>query len=174
MREADIIETLQAKLSVPVGRHLYGILGTYAALDRFAAKLHQVRMPNGEFFPGAVSVNRGILNSIPDTEFKSLAENEPRRPEPTMARVAQAFAAFLRSEMNKKDLIVLAGLELIFIYNVELNLLRTMATDHKKVILLLPGKRERGEILMYLDSSPGEYKLPSNLIADNHLWEVTN
>jgi hypothetical protein len=27
---------------------------------------------------------------------------------------------------------------------------------------------------MYLDSSPGEYKLPSNLLADNHLWEVTD
>jgi hypothetical protein len=91
-----------------------------------------------------------------------------------MARVAQAFAAFLRSELNKKDLIVLSGLEMIFIYNVELNLLRTMATDNKRVILLLPGKRDRGEILMYLDSSPGEYKLPSNLLADNHLWEVTD
>jgi len=153
---------------------LYGILGGYAALDRFAAKLCQVKMPDGEFFPGAVSVNRGILNSIPDAEFKTLAENEPRRPEPTMARVAQAFAVFLRSELNKKDLIVLTGLELIFIYNVELNLLRTTATDNKRVILLLPGKRERGEILMYLDSSPGEYKLPSNLLADNHLWEVTD
>jgi hypothetical protein len=114
------------------------------------------------------------LNSIPDAEFKTLAENEPRRPEPTMAHVAQAFAAFLRSELNKKDLIVLTGLELIFIYNVELNLLRTMATDNKRVILLLPGKRDRGEILMYLGSSPGEYKLPSNLLADNHLWEVTD
>jgi len=113
---------------------LYGILGGYAALDRFAAKLCQVKMPNGELFPSAVSVNRGILNSIPDAEFKTLAENEPRRPEPTMAHVAQAFAAFLRSELNKKDLIVLTGLELIFIYNVELNLLRTMATDNKRVI----------------------------------------
>ena len=120
---------------------MYGILGSYAALGRFAAKLCQVKMPNGEFFPSAVSVNRGILNSIPDAEFKTLAENEPRRPEPTMARVAQAFAAFLRSELNKKDLIVLSGLEMIFIYNVELNLLRTMATDNKRVILLLPGKR---------------------------------
>jgi len=69
-------------------------------------------MPNGEFFPCAVSVNRGILNSIPDTEFKTLAENEPRRPEPTMARVAQAFATFLRSELNKIPLDRVTGFKL--------------------------------------------------------------
>ena len=78
IKEADIIETW-SKLSVSVGRHLYGILGSYAALGRFAAKLCQVKMPNRSF--PVRFLKPGHINSIPDAEFKTLAKTSPR-PEP--------------------------------------------------------------------------------------------
>ena len=42
MKSTEIIEAIRQKLTVPGGRHLYGVLGTYAQLDGFwsAIKLH--------------------------------------------------------------------------------------------------------------------------------------
>jgi len=99
--------------------------------------------------------------------------NEAKRPEPTAAHVAKAFDSFLRSKLKKKGLLVLWHLEMLFAYHLELNVLRTMATDDDWILLLLPGKRSSGKIIMYPDDDEGSYMLPSNLIADNHLWEIT-
>ena len=178
MTGTEIIEALRDKLSMPGGRHLYGVLGTYPALDAFARTLQQARTPDGKSFSEPVSVNKGILDAIPDEEFRSLAENEARKPEPTAAHVGRAFARFLRQVLQEKGLVVLSGVELLFAYNLELNLLRTMAADEYRVILLLPGRREGGRVVMFpVASAEGRathsYTLPTNLIAENHLWEVT-
>jgi hypothetical protein len=77
---------------------------------------------------------------------------------------------------------------MLFAYHLELNLLRTLAADDNRILLLLPGKRERGKIILFPDlghgltqinvypgssvSDEGSYTLPSNLIAENHLWEL--
>ncbi len=172
MKETEIIDTLRSKLTVPGGRHLYGVLGNYSALDVFANKLQQAKAPDGRRFPKPLSVNRGILDSIPDDEFRKLATDEAKRPEPTAAHVAQAFERFLRSKLKGKGLVVLANLEMLFAYHLELNLLRTMAADDYRILLLLPGKRERGTIIMFPDIDQGRYTLPTNLIAENHLWEL--
>jgi hypothetical protein len=66
----------------------------------------------------------------------------------------------------------MANLEMLFAYHLELNLLRTMAADADRVLLLLPGKREAGMIIMFPEMEHGSYTLPVNLIADNHLWEL--
>jgi hypothetical protein len=47
-----------------------------------------------------------------------------------------------------------------------------MAADEDKVLLLLPGKRTGGRIVMFHEMPEGDYTLPTNLIADNHLWEI--
>ncbi|MBA7677741.1 hypothetical protein ES703_86005 [subsurface metagenome] len=172
MKNTEIIEALRSKLSVPGGRHLYGVLGSYAALAAFSGKLRQAKAPDGRRFPRQISVNRGILNTIPDNEFRQLVENEAKRPEPTAAHVAKAFETFLRSKLRGKGLIVLSNLETLFAYNLELNLLRTMAADADRILLLLPGRRSSGKIIMFPNLDEGGYTLPTNLIADNHLWEV--
>ena len=128
MKPTEIIEALREKLTVPGGRHLYGVLGTYSQLDGFAKKLHEAKTTDGDSFPKPVNVNRGILDAIPDDEFKPLAENEAKRPEPTAAHVTRAFERFLRAN--------LAGLS-------------------------APQPRQAGD-----------YTLPTNLIAENHLWEI--
>jgi len=172
MKDAEIIEALRSKMSLPGGRHLYGILGTYPSLDKFAKKLREAKTTDGKKFPKPLSVNRGILDAIPDEEFKHLVENEAKRPEPTAAHVAKAFEIFLRNKMQKKGLIILSQLEMLFAYHLELNLLRTMAADDSRILLLLPGTRSGGRIIMFPDLEEGSYTLPSNLVAENHLWEL--
>jgi hypothetical protein len=183
MKSTEIIEAIRQKLTVPGGRHLYGVLGTYAQLNGFAKKLNQAKTTDGDPFPKPVNVNRGILDAIPDDEFKQLAENEAKRPEPTAAHVARAFERFLRANLTGKGILVLSNLEMLFAYHIELNLLRTMAADEDRVLLLLPGRRSRGRIIMFHEMDeglpapvakrqPGDYTLPTNLIAENHLWEI--
>ena len=172
MKSTEIIEALRSKLTLPGGRHLYGVLGSYALLAAFSGKLRQAKAPDGRRFPKPISVNRGILNAIPDDEFRQLVENEAKRPEPTAAHVAKAFEIFLRSKLQGKGLIALSNLQMLFAYNLELNLLRTMAADDDRILLLLPGRRSSGKIIMFPNPDEGSYTLPTNLIADNHLWEV--
>jgi hypothetical protein len=172
VKDTEIIESIISKLSIPGGRHLYGVLGTYQGLKSFEKKLQQAKTPDGGKFPKSLSVNKGILDAIPDEEFRQLVENEAKRPEPTAAHVAKAFENFLRSRLERKGLIVLSNIEMLFAYHLELNLLRTMATDDDRVLLLLPGHRSGGKIIMYPDSGEGSYTLPTNLIAQDHLWEL--
>lgn len=174
MKDTEIIEKIRAKLSVASGRHLYGVLGSYGSLGEFAEKIQQAKMTDGKVFPQAVSVNQGIFETIPDDEFRELAQNEARRPEPTSKRVAQAFETFLRQRLDGTGVLILSNLEILFSYQLELNLLRTLATDNNQIVLLLPGKREGGRVVLFADYSQGSYILPSNLIADNHLWELKN
>lgn len=173
MKDTEIIEALRTRLAQATGRHLYGILGDYRQLDAFATRLHkEARMPDGHKFPVPVNVNQGILKSIPDDKFRILVENEAKRPEPTQAHVAKAFEAFLRDKLRSRNLLVLAHFEMLFAYHLELNLLRTLATDDDRILLLLPGKRSSGKVIMFPDWEEGDYVLPTNLIADNHLWEL--
>src|SRR5713226_7453057 len=157
MTETEIIESLRTRLYLPSGRHLYGVLGTYAALDTFGKKLQQAKDSQGNRFPKPISVNRGILDSIPDDEFKALVEDEAKRPEPTAAHVARAFEEYLRAQMAAPGLLVLSGLEMVFAYRVEMTVLRTIAADEHRVLLLLPGKRSAGQIVLFPELDESSY-----------------
>jgi hypothetical protein len=170
MRDAEIVEALRAGLAVPTGRQLYGVLGSYELLDRFAKTLQQATTPTGHPFPAPRSVNRGILAAIPDDDYKRLAADEARYPEPVRAHVQRAFEQFLRHALREHGPIVLAHMELLFPYSVELSVLRTLATDSDQVILLLPGKRTEGRIALFAETDSGSVFLPANLVAANHLW----
>ncbi len=173
MTDTEIIEALRTRLNVKSGRHLYGVLGSYSALDRFSESLQQAKTFEGQYFPAPLSVNWEILEAIPDDDFKELADNEPKKPEPTVQHVRQSFESFLRSQLRDHDLLVLKGLEMLFTYHIELNLFRTLATDDKRIILLLPGKRNRqGEVVMFAGLTDQAYILPINFIAENHMWEL--
>ena len=172
MSIADIIESLRSKLTVPTGRHLYGVLGSYRSLDKFAKELHRARTPEGDYFAKPLNVNQGILSAIPDAEFRNLVANEAKHPLPTATQVAKAFEAFLRGALSSDGLVVLSNFEILFAYHRELNLLRTMAADDNRLLLLLPGKRSSGKIIMFPEMQDADYVLPINLIADNHVWEL--
>ena len=87
MTDTDIIQELRARLAVPVGRHLYGVLGSYRALQRFAAHLQQALSLDGQSFPAPISVNQAILDIIPDDTFKELAAREADVPLYTIDQV---------------------------------------------------------------------------------------
>ncbi len=172
MKDYEVIDSLLARLATPVGRHLYAVLGTYRTLEGFAGKLQQAKMPDGQPFPPPSSANSGILDAIPDDEFHQLAADEARHPEPTAAHVAKAFEKFLRTKLASGGVLVLAGLEMLFAYRVDLGLLRTLTTDQNRLILLLPGTRMGDRIGLFPDLDQGSYLLPKNLVADNHIWEL--
>lgn len=173
MRDADIILALRNKLEVPVGRHLYGVLGPYESLDNFAKLLQEAVTSYRDPFPPPISVTRGIIEAFSDEEFRSIVRDEAKRPEATRKSVEIAFEKFLRIQLEEKKLLVLNDLEILFPYNTDFSPLRIMATDEKRVILLLPGKRAGERIVMYPNLAEGEYKIPKALIANDHLWEVT-
>ena len=170
MNSTEIIETLRHKLSISSGRHLYGILGTYPQLVAFAETLRQASTPEGKRFSRPISVNQGILEAIPDDEFKRLVQDEPKRPEPTTAHIRGAFEVFLRRQLQKKQPVVLSDFELVFSYHLDLSLLRTLAADDSPVILLLPGNRHGDRVVLFPECGDGTYVLPVGLIAENHLW----
>lgn len=172
MKAAEIIEALRVKLAVSSGRHLYGVLGSYDLLEDFAVSLRQARTQDRKRFPKPINVNSSILKAIPDGEFRQLVKNEARRPEPTAAHVAKAFGKFLRSRLHSRGFVILSNLEILFAYHLELSLLRTMAADDNTILLLLPGKRIGGKVIMFPEWEEGDYMLPTNLIADNNLWEL--
>ena len=173
MRDADIIIALRNKLEIPVGRHLYGVIGSYKSLDKFMRVLQEATTSNGDHFPTPISVTRGIIETFSDEEFRSIVKDEAQRPESTRRSVELSFEKFLRTQFKQKKILVLTDLEILFPYNTDLSPLRTMATDENRIILLLPGKRSGERIVMYPDLADGEYKIPKSLIANDHLWEVT-
>lgn len=172
MKKTDIIEAIIQKLAIPGGRHLYGVLSSYEKLNQFSKVLRQAKTVDGKTFPVPLNVNMGILESIPDDEFRQLVENEAKRPEPTVAHVNRAFEKYLRQNLAGKGLVVLSNLELLFAYKIELNLLRTMAADDDRVLLLLPGKRVGTKVHLFHEAGEVNVMLPINLIAENNLWEL--
>jgi len=172
MKDTDIIIALREKLDRPVGRHLYGILGTYDALDKFESAIKGMKTSKGALFSDPVSVNKSIIDTFSDDEFRSIVKEESRRPEPTRASIKKAFEQFLRKQFAENDILILKDLELLFPYNIDLSPLRTMASDEDRLVLLLPSKRSGERLIMY-PNIEGEYKIPKALIAENHLWEVT-
>jgi hypothetical protein len=66
MNDIEIIETLRKKLSIPIGRHLYGLLGSYPALERFTEQLQKATYEDNLQFPQPISVSSSILNQFSD------------------------------------------------------------------------------------------------------------
>jgi hypothetical protein len=153
MKDADIIETMVSKLRVPVGRHLYGVVGSYDALERLRRSILEAKTPDGLPFPEPISINKGIFAAIPENEFKRV-------------RLAQAFEEFLRLTL-RQGLVVLRDLEVLFTYDLDLSPFRTLCTDKQRAILLLPGERSGERIRMF---GSDDTFLPVDLIASDHLW----
>jgi hypothetical protein len=170
LEDAEIIEILRKKIEVPVGRHLYGIIGSYDSLNRFSTESSKAKRIDGTQFPNPISINQGLLELFSDVEFRTTVETEAKYPQPTRKTIEDAFDRFIRNHLKEHGLIILKDLELVFAYNVNLNPLRTLAADERKIILLLPGKRSGKAIIMYPNCTEGENPLPTNLIAEDHLW----
>ena len=84
----QIITELRTRLQVDVGRHLYGVLGSYTGLEGFErTHLAEARGSDGAPFPEALNLNRALLDSIADDDLRSLIRDEARHPLATQRRL---------------------------------------------------------------------------------------
>jgi hypothetical protein len=170
----QVISELREKLQFDIGRHLYGLLGTYAQLAEFEqADLAQARDPQGDPFPAPINLNRELLARIGDDDLRQLVHDEARRPQAIQRRLGQELDNLLGDLLQKDHLLILKHLELTFAYSMDLSVFRTRATNQNHILLLLPGERRGEHITLFHEAGPRFHRSPpGNLIADNHLWEL--
>ena len=171
----QIISELREKLQFDIGRHLYGILGAYADLKQFEQEdLAQARDHQNKFLPAPINVNRELLKRIGDDDLRQLVDAEARRPHAVTYRLNQEFDGLLHDLLQQTDLVILKQLELLFAYNLDLSVLRTRASNQSHILILLPAERRGEHIVVFHEAAPKfQRSIPPNLIADNHLWELT-
>jgi hypothetical protein len=170
----QVISELREKLQFEMGRHLYGLLGTYTLLAEFEqSDLAQARDPHGNLFPLSLNLNRELLARIGDDDLRQLVRDEARRPQAVQRRLGQELDNLLGDLLQRDHLLILKQLELVFAYNLDLSVFRTRATNQNHIVLLLPGERRGDHITLFHEAEPRFHRsLPGTLIADNHLWEL--
>jgi hypothetical protein len=171
----QVISELREKLQFEIGRHLYGVLGSYDQLGRFEQEhLAQARDHWDRQLPLPSNVNRELLRRIGDADLRQLVDTEARRPHAVTYRLNQEFDTLVADLLQQRDLVILKQLELLFAYNLELSILRTRASNQSHILLLLPAERRGEQIIMFHEAPPKfQRSIPPNLIAANHLWELT-
>ena len=172
----QIINELRDKLQFDIGRHLYGVLGSYQQLEKFERDdLGLATDQKGSKLPEAINVNRELLARIGDDDLKQLVADEGRRPQSVQWRLNNEFDRLLHDLLQERNLIILKQLELLFAYGLDLSVLRTRASNTNHILLLLPGER-RGEQLVIFHEADIKFNrtIPTNLVADNHLWELSD
>jgi len=170
----QVITELREKLQFDVGRHLYGVLGTYIQLTSFEeSSLAQALDPRGHRFPHPLNLNRELLARIGDEDLRGLVGAEARRPKTIQRRLGQELDSLLGDLLEQQRFLILKQLELLFAYGLDLSVFRTRAANQSHILLLLPGARQGDRVTMFHEAgSRFERRLPPHLIADNHLWEL--
>lgn len=170
----QIITQLRDRLQIGVGRHLYGVLGTYAALQRFEAEdLAQALQPDGAAFPQPVNLNAALLASIGDADLRAMVKVEARRPQAVQNQLNQALNRLLGELLNENTFLILKQLELLFAFGLDWGVFRTRASNQNHLLLLLPGERQGERVVLFRDADARFHQeLSMNLIADNHLWQL--
>lgn len=170
----QIITELREKLRFSMGRHLYGVLGTYGQLTQFEqGDLAQAQTPHGNPFPQPINLNRELLARIGDDDLRRLVRDEARRPQAVQRRLGQELDNLLSELLQNDHLLILKQLEITFAYSLDLGVFRIRATNQNHILLLFPGERRGEHITLFHKADPRYHRsLPTNLIADNHLWEL--
>lgn len=171
----QIISLLRENRKVEIGRHLYGVLGVYEHLARFEREHLCHAGPDGALANTAVNVNQALLSRIGDDDLRELVRSEARRPQTIKRRLHQEFDALLAGLLKENPFLVLKQIELLFAYDLELEVIRARATNQNHILLLLPGEKRGEHVTLFAEASSRFHRiLPYQLIADNHLWELEN
>lgn len=170
----QVISELREKLSFDMGRHLYGVLGSYAQLAQFERDhLAQARRPGGERFPQPINLNRELLARINDDDLRQLVRDEGRRPQAVQRRLGLELDRLLDARLQDDPFTVVKQIELVFAYSLDFSIFRIRATNQHHILLLLPGERRGEHLTLFHEAEPSFHRaIPTNLIADNHLWEL--
>jgi hypothetical protein len=174
LSDHEINSALRERIQMPTGRHLYAVLGSYGALERYErVSLSQAVGADGRPLRPPLNLNRELLRRIPDEDLKELVQNEAKRPQSVKQRLAEEFDKLLAEALGASPFVALKQVELIFAYDLELNYLRTRGVNKKHILLLLPGQRSVSRITLFHEANPAWHRtLPAGLVPDNHLWEL--
>lgn len=173
---AQITRQLQENLQLEIGRHLYGILGSYSSLNRFEKSLTPYfRDKEGISSPDIINLNKSFIERLTPEDLDYLVQNEARLPQAIQRRLNDEFNSIIHNLIQESSFIVFKHLELLFAYNLDLHVFRAYATNKVHTLLLLPGEKHGDRVILFHESNPRYHRiLPSQLITDNHLWELTN
>ncbi|MBX7133790.1 MAG: hypothetical protein K1X67_14040 [Fimbriimonadaceae bacterium] len=171
----EINSQLRQKLEMPTGRHLYVVLGTYVRLEHYErVDFREARSPTNQKLDEIVNVNHQLLERIPDDELKKLVQTEASRTESVKARLIKELDALVGERLNAGSFLALKNLEMIFAYDLELNCLRIRAANQKHILVLLPGEKVGDRITLFHEAPSNNHRtLPTNLVPENHLWELS-
>jgi len=171
----EINSHLRQKLEMPTGRHLYVVLGTYDRLDRYErVDFREARSPTGQKLGDPVNVNHSLLDRINDDELKRLVQTEASRTESVKDRLAKELDTLVAERLNGGSFLAIKNLEILFAYDLELNCLRIRATNQKHILILLPGEKVGDRITLFHEAQAQNHRtLPTNLVPENHLWELS-
>ena len=170
----EINSQLRQKLDMPTGRHLYVVLGTYERLERYErVDFREARSPTGQRLGEPVNVNHQLLDRIPDDELKWLVRNEGILVETAKDRLAVELDKLVAEKLDGGSFLALKNLEILFAYDLELNCLRIRATNQKHILMLLPGEKVGDRITLFHEARQSNRTLPTNLVPENHLWELS-
>lgn len=172
----QITSELRDRLQTSIGRHLYAVMGTFAQLAQFEqADLGQARDARGNPFPQPVNMNRELLARIGDQDLRKLVRDEARYPQSVQYRLNQELQDLLRDYLQSHPFLILKQFELMFAYGLDFSSFRIQAANQSHILLLLPGERRGEHITIFHEVEPRFHRtIPENLVADNHLWELTD
>jgi hypothetical protein len=171
----EINSHLRQKLEMPTGRHLYVVLGTYERLERYEkVDFREARSPNGQHLSAPVNVNHNLLDRINDDELKRLVQTEASRTESVKDRLSKELDSLVAEKLNDGSFLALKNFEILFAYDLELNCLRIRAANQKHILMLFPGMKVGDRITLFHEAPPTNHRtLPTNLVPENHLWELS-
>jgi hypothetical protein len=171
-----IVSQLRDKLTFAVGRHLYAALGSYQQLARFEQNdLTQARDHQGQPLPAPINVNRALLDHLGDEELRHLVQTEARRFNAAQRHLNHAFDRLLQTLLQERRFLILKQVELLFAYSLDLSVLRIRASNQNHILLLLPAELHGEQLIVFHQAAQRFHRtIPGNLIAENHLWELTD
>jgi len=172
----EILRDLSGRWEETGKRHLYLVLGTYADLAAFLKDVKRgARTPDRRPVEAVIRVNSALLETLGESGQEEMVDSEARYLEHIQQTLARHFDGILKTELERHDIVVLADLELIFAFSLDLAVLRQHATNGKHVVLLIPGRREGERIVLFREAEQ-EFRrsLPVNLVMENHIWEIAH
>jgi len=170
------ISQLREGLRVEVGRHLYAVLAPYARLAQFErVDLAGATGPDGHPLPAPLNLNRELLARIGDEDLNAMVGDEAKYPTQVRRRLNEELRALLTDSLRKAPLVILKQVELLFAYELDLSILRTLAANRSHILLLLPGARVGEQITLFHEAEARFHRpFPAGLITENHLWELSD
>jgi hypothetical protein len=106
----EINSQLRQKLAMPMGRHLYVVLGTYDRIERYErVAFREARSPDDKPLGPALNINHSLLQRFGDEELKWLVRNEAGMQETVKKQLADELDALIADKLTETSF--LAGQE---------------------------------------------------------------